>query len=256
MSAPSTVPERLSNAVNYKVIAAIIMSVTLVHLFITYGPYSDSKDLNSSIFSMINPLVAGFLSVIVGFRYSMTRVFTRAYVCLGIGFLSAGVGEILYFLYDVVYGINPFPSLADVFFLAYYPFVMAHLVINIRFFKQSYSKKTILWLVLFPITYTASFFAFYQYDVGLETVISLAYIVPDSVTLALTIVAANLFRHGAIGAVWFILLIGLFFISAADYWYYHLEALDEYSLEHPVNVLWYAGYWIVTYALFKHRKVL
>ena len=256
MERPSIVPKNLSNAINYKIIIVIFTLVITTHLVINYGPGSENKELTSSIVSMINPMVAGVTSVIVGFRYSMTNVFTRAYVSLGIGLICAGIGEILYVLYDIVFNINPFPSFADVFFLAYYPFILAHLIINLRFFKLKYSKKIVMWLICFPIIYTSTFFTFYEYVDSFEMMVSMAYIIPDSIALALVVVGANLFRHGTIGAAWFILLIGMFFISSADFWYYHLESSEEYSLDHPVNILWYAGYWVVTYALLKHKMAI
>jgi len=35
-----------------------------------------------------------------------------------------------------------------------------------------------------------------------------------------------------------------------------IEIVEGYDLTHPVNTLWYAGYWIVAYALLKHKKII
>jgi hypothetical protein len=256
MEGPTTVPEKISNPINYKILIMITVVVSVIHFIINYGLDSENRDSLTQIISIINPLVAGITSMIVGFRYGMTNVFTRSYVLLGIGFLCVTIGETLYFIFDIVFDIDPFPSFADVFFLLFYPFVLAHLVINLKFFKPKYSKKIIFWLVCFPTVYALSFFTFYKHTDNIVTMITVGYVVPSSISLALAVVGANLFRQGIIGATWSILLIGMISISSADVWYSYLETSDSYSLDHPVNILWYAGYWIVTYALLKHKTSL
>jgi len=250
------VPEKISNPISYRVIIMIIVAVIIIHFIINYS--LDSKERNFMILfiTVTNPLVSGITSVFIGFRYSMTNVFTRAYVSLGIGLICVGIGELLYFFYDNVFGINPFPSFADVFFVMFYPFVLTHLIINLKFFKPKYSKKIIVWLTSFPFIYITTFSLFYEHTDNLETAITFGYVVPSSICLALAVVGTNLFRQGTIGAAWFILLIGMISISSADVWYSYLETSDHYSLEHPVNILWYAGYWVVTYALIKHKTAL
>jgi len=41
-----------------------------------------------------------------------------------------------------------------------------------------------------------------------------------------------------------------------DTWYYNLELFEAYNLVHPVNMFWYAGYWLVIYALIKLKKII
>lgn len=256
MEEPTVVPEKISNPINYKILIIIIVAVTVTHFIINYGLDSENRNSLILLISIINPLVAGITSMIVGFRYGMTNVFTRSYVLLGIGFVCVAIGETLYFILDSVFGIDPFPSFADVFFLLFYPFVLAHLVINLKFFKPKYSKKIIFWFICFPTVYVLSFLIFYEHTDDIETMITIGYVVPSSISLTLAVVGANLFRQGIIGAAWSILLIGMISISSADVWYSYLETSDYYSLDHPVNILWYVGYWIVTYALLKHKTLL
>ncbi|MDG7050788.1 MAG: hypothetical protein JRZ94_06265 [Nitrososphaerota archaeon] len=256
MKDPKVVPDSLKSPINYKFILCIIVGVISIHLIINNLADEENSEFYSSIFSIINPLATGVMGITVGFRYGMTVIFTRAYVALGIGFVCAGIGEILYFLYDLIFEITPFPSFADVFFLSYYPFILAHLVINIRFFKTKFSTKTKIWLIGFPLLYSTMFFAFYQSDDALETALSMAFIIPDSIALALAVLGAIMFRQGLIGTAWFILLLGMISISSADIVYYQLESLGQYSLDHPVNIFWYVGYWIIFYALYKHKQIV
>jgi hypothetical protein len=74
--------------------------------------------------------------------------------------------------------------------------------------------------------------------------------------LALALLGAIVFRGGSLGIVWILLLLGVLVTSIGDIWYFYLELFDGYGSGHPVELLWYAGYWIIFYALYKHRKII
>jgi hypothetical protein len=52
------------------------------------------------------------------------------------------------------------------------------------------------------------------------------------------------------------LVIGIFFYSFADVWYYYLEEIEEFSIIHPVNTLWLVSNIFMVYALYKHKKTI
>ena len=81
------------------------------------------------------------------------------------------------------------------------------------------------------------------------------FIVGSSITLTFAIFGARVFRQGVLGKAWLLLVIGIFFTTTGDVWYYYLEVFEEYDLYHPVNVFWYASYWIIVYALIKHKEI-
>ena len=74
--------------------------------------------------------------------------------------------------------------------------------------------------------------------------------------MALTILGTRIFKEGALGKTWMILLLGILALTVADDWYYYLEITGDYDLTHPVNILWYTGYWIIVYGLIKHKKII
>ena len=82
------------------------------------------------------------------------------------------------------------------------------------------------------------------------------FVYASSLTLSVAIIGAIIFKEGVIGKAWLLLVIGILGNTIGDIWYYNLEVFEQYDLGHPVNLFWYAGYWIVIYALIKHRKVL
>jgi hypothetical protein len=78
----------------------------------------------------------------------------------------------------------------------------------------------------------------------------------SSVVMAFAVLGAKIFQKGLLGIVWLVLVLGILSNTVGDIWYYYLEAVGEYSLGHPVNLFWYASYWIIIYALYKHREII
>jgi len=65
-----------------------------------------------------------------------------------------------------------------------------------------------------------------------------------------------IFRQGTLGIPWLILAIGIVLTTLGDNWYSYLDVYNQYSVTHPLNLLWYCGYLVIAYALYKHKKVL
>jgi len=80
------------------------------------------------------------------------------------------------------------------------------------------------------------------------------FTIGSAITLAFAILGAKIFKEGALGTVWFLLVIGILVNTIGDVWYYHLEIFGQYDLMHPVNIFWYSSYWLMVYALYRHKK--
>ena len=254
-----TVPEKLDSPINYKILVLVVGAAIAFHFSLTFLFDSEQSDSIISVVSFINPLAAAIAGFIVAKRYFGTQVFGKSYLFLSLGFLSVFLGEVAYLVYDLILNIEPYPSIADVFFFAYSPFLILHLIINIKFFQPSTSIITKIWVISIPAVIIAIYALISFSELG-ETNFDFYYgsifVAATSITLSLTILGAKIFRQGLLGISWLILLFGVLSLTFADDWYYYLEFLGNYDLSHPVNILWYAGYWIVVYALIKHKQTM
>ena len=261
------VPERLSNPINYKIIILIIGSIIIFQGILYFAPESQHEkiDLVLSIAALVNPLAVSIASLVVWRRYQNTRVFGRAYFSLGVGYAMVFAAEIAYVTYDLIFQIDPYPSIADVFFFALYPFTLIHLILNIKFFNPSTFRTDRNFLIGIPIGIilmhiimstimmqenpTENYESFdFQYG--------LIFTIMSGVTLAFTISAARIFRQGTLGSIWLLLVVGILLNTVGDIWYYNLEIFGQYDLAHPVNVFWNVSYWLIVYALIKHKKTI
>lgn len=253
---PNTVPNKLEDNINYKIIFLIIIAAVSFQIFIYFLDNQAQQDLTISTVSIINPLAASISGFVISNRYRSSKTFGKAYFALGCGYLSAAFGEILYFIF-VLLEMETFPSIIDIFFFIMYPFILIHLIICIRFFKPKIASLEFMWIILTPIVIstiyiTSSYAEVEVVDLGFY--FGIVYVVEPAIVLPLAILGAKVFRGGIIGTSWVILVLAIITLTIGDVWYSYLEIFSMYNLIHPVNMFWYAGYWIVVYALYKHKK--
>jgi len=257
--APEIVPEKLHSPISPKILLLIlgIVASFQIYLYVAF-PNPDDASYLIDVISVINPLISSVVAFFVAKKYWGSKVFGKAYFVLALGLAMNFLGETVYGIYETL-GYDTSFGPADVLFYAFYPLILAHLVLNIRFFKPKLTNYTKAWVVAIPIVITSvySVLSFEkQGDANFEFYTGLIYVVFGSIILSGTMLGARVFRQGVLGIPWLVLLIGVILLTAGDVWYSYLDTFDQYTLIHPVNLLWYAGYMIITYALYKHQKVI
>jgi len=259
LKTPDIVAEKIESPINYRFLILIVASAIIFQYMLSFVFTEDDSDLIISIVSLINPLVVAIIGFFLAHRYKGSLVFGKSYLFLGLGFFSLFVAEVVYSVYDLILEIEPYPSIADIFFFAYIPLLIVHLVLNIRFFQPSIKNINKMWVIAIPIIITAAYVALSLSDTGeanFDFYYGSIFVAATSIALSLTILGTRILREGALGKSWLILLLGVLVLTFADDWYYYLEIAGNYDLTHPVNTLWYAGYWIIAYALLKHKKII
>lgn len=211
------------------------------------------------IVSTINPFVASIFAFVIAGFYRLSRTFGRAYLLLGLGYLCAATAEIIYGIQEDIIGIDPYPSVADFFFAAFYVFWIAHIVTNIKYFgtRLEWEKLVIFVGIFCTVVFSYVGVSLYQLQLepNFEFFYGLIFVAISGVTLPLVAYTVLIFKDSALGKAWYILLLSFLINVSGDVWYYYLEIFGQYDIYHPVNFFWYIGYWIQTYALFKHKKV-
>ena len=255
--APEIVPEKLTAPINYKIIAGIIIGIFAIQAIITYSEEEPTALIY--ILSMGVPLIVGILSLVTGKRYKGMLVYGRAYTALGIAFLGLFGGELTYLIYEEYLELDPYPSIGDLFFFLLYVFTIMYLVIHIRFFSTKIANIDKLWMIAIPIGITAIYWMI-SFPIlegfNFDFYYGIVFVAAISSTLSLAVYGIRIFQASLTGIPWIILSIGILLFTLGDTWYYTLELYEGYELVHPVNLLWYAGYFIMIYALTLRRKVL
>ena len=255
---PQKVPERLVTTINYKVLLLIFGFVIGFQIYVSLIT-EDNADIVTAAVSITNPLAASAAGFYVAKKYHNSEVFGKSYLVLAIGLLSMGLGEVTYAYYDFVLEVDAYPSIADVFFFGFYPLAFYHITKNVKFFKAKIDIKTKILVVILPISITGlySYLSLQQIgEANFDYFYGLIFISASSIVLAAAILGARTFRQGLLGVAWLVLVLGILLTTVGDVWYYYLETFEQYTLIHPVNLFWYASYWVITYALYKHQNII
>jgi hypothetical protein len=169
------------------------------------------------------------------------------------------VGDLVYNYYSLVLFEDPYPSIADVFFISFYLFAAYHLLKNIKYFKKDlgWGPKIGVLAVSLVMIFGFGLFTIETLESDPDVyLMSMAYVVSSAVVLALGLLGAAVFKNSVLGVAWLLLAAGIVGYSVGDIWYYYLEEIEEYTLTDPVNTLWIITYSLMIYALIQHKKTI
>ncbi|MBI5377521.1 MAG: hypothetical protein HZA82_02755 [Thaumarchaeota archaeon] len=252
-------PEQLGSKIDYRVISVIIC------LTVAYYVISNSIDSITDEFNVIDitelslQAAAMITAFFISKLYWPGKIFGKAYFALGISFGMWLAGELIWQAYENILFIEPYPSVADIFYFAFYPFALYHMITNIRGFEVKFTKKKIIWMSAIPIVTLAgySYLAITEWGgTNFDYYYSLIFVTAAAISTSFAILGALTFRSSAFAVVWSLLAIGLFLHILGDVWYYYLEIFGAYTNTHVVNALWQAGWMVIIYSLYKHQKIL
>lgn len=247
------------SGLNYKVLLVIAGLAVIYQTFNYILPEKEGELSPIDYVFTISIVTCAIASFIVTKRYGRSAVFGQAYLALGIGFTAYAIGEIIWNFQTTVLKIDPYPSIADIFFFAQYPFIIFHLIRNIKYFKRKITRRTIIWLAAIPITLVLlySYFTFQQDGYSLfDYYYGLPFVAASATSLSFAILGTQVFRQSALATVWSLLAVGIFLNTFGDINYYYLEIFGLYTRTHFVNVLWFIAPLIITYSLYRHYKII
>lgn len=229
----------------------------IIALYVTninYGIENFSKIVSLPLYTII-PGVLIILSI-----WSVSRPITIAnmprssLVFLTLAFCCWYIAEQAWNLYEHVLAIDPYPSIADFFYLAAPMFMFGALTIFLKSQEKRISKKqiflacTISAIVLFP----SIFFVIEENTESspLEIIIAFSYPVVDSILLMPVIIAILFTITNRKNFFWIMILLGIVAFIIADNLFLFLVINDEYVDGHPIDILWISGYTIWTFMMF------
>lgn len=250
---------KITSPIDFRIIALIVgLAVgfqAYLYLFWSeeadYGFYDITYSLGSAICAVMAFLVAR--------RYWGSQVFGTAYSALGIAFVMLLIGDIGWQYYEFVLEIDPYPSLADIFHWAYYPFAIFHLVRNITYFRRNIKNSIKIGLGVISAIIILAYSYISLTDLGeanFDFYFGLLFVVPSGIIFSLAVLGILVFKDSVLGTAWLLLATGIFIFSITDVWYYYLELFEGYAGAHPTNTLWMLAFMTITYALYKHQKVI
>src|SRR3989338_1369732 len=202
----------------------ILVAITLVYQLRPF--LDDSQFLWISLLAYI--IVPGTLivfSITLTIKlYKQKHFQSKAFLFFTIGASFWFIAEQIWAAYVYVYDADPFPSTADIFYMATYPFFVAFLLISLKPIRKSITKK--IWVFSFVLSFTflipsllACYNALEEAEGGLDPIsksIALAYPILSSFQLTPAIVGIMFMAKRGVSYSWMLLLFG-FLLLALSY---------------------------------------
>jgi hypothetical protein len=182
--------------------ALVIIAVLAIVYQIYISGFVDEEETSFADFSYgLSSLAVGITALFVYRRYKGSPVFGKTYLALAIGFIILFVGDSVYNYYLLVLDEDPYPSIADAFFIAFYFFTGYHLVKNIKYFKKDLGIGPKIAVPVLAIAFIAAFGLYtietLEYD-PMVYYMGILYVSASAAILSLAILGLTVFRHSFI----------------------------------------------------------
>jgi len=231
-------------------IIGIFMSV----VFIVYVVGIENKTYEMVFQNSVSvfPAVVAVIALLSLFIVSKNEDFNSTkWLFLSAGILLYCLGELSWMVYELILGKDPFPSIADAFWLAGYIPLFIGLMLTVTETKISLisSRMPLLCVVIGTLIAVSIVFLIspilQSSEIALvEKVLDLAYPLGDLFLVIPALAILILYERGLLGKPWQFILIGFVFFSVADLLFSYFTWMEIYDVFpfHLVDLLWASGY--------------
>jgi len=249
------------------VFAGIVFMLAALFMYVFRLGGEPSVNLFGNIVSVLAGLAA-FLALswlLLSLRHLESTQKPKKWFFLALGMLFFFLGELTWMIYDVVLGLDPYPSIADAFWLIGFVPLIIGLVVAIRETKVSlWSSKTPLLAVIAAAV--AGIFVVYllrpilaETEISLaEKVIDFAYPLLDLVLIVLTATILVFYQKGLLGKPWMFVLSGFVLMAVGDGLFSYFTWIKVYNLPYYdlIDLFWLAGYEAIALSAFYKKAIL
>lgn len=234
-----------------------LMCLLVYLLFPDIGNYSGPTEA-IFVLSSFMPVLALIYTLKI---YGFDRGHGKALFFIFLSFAALFIGEVIWAIYDFL-DVDPFPSIADYFYILSYPLLFIGLFEELEMSKVKWSSnsrlsKVLMGLVGFFLVVLVFYFGIYlAYDPEVtlfENVVAMLYSVGDLVLIGLALFVLrimNEFQGGLFFYSWLSVFIGLFLTLIADI------AFSIYNAPYEEGIFVYNvildGVWMAAYLSFAY----
>jgi len=251
----------LQNVIGRKTLLFVLGFIGLAIIFANFfgeefaGVVADVGYISSAAVIVI-------LSSVICSRYKVTGHHAKAWLFFLAFSLSWMAADYTWIIYERVLYIDPYPSLADFFYLIGYPFLFMFSVLYILPVKKALNSKIIISAIAISVIVTLPTlevtFMSEEFDSDsdfLEVILATSYVLADSIVLVPAILGIVLFFRGEVNFLWTLIFFGIISTVIADSVYVTSQFDDSYYTGHPIDVLFIWTYVLFSFGIYSHLKI-
>lgn len=204
------------------------------------------------------PLAGTFLvlTILITSRFGLGGTHGLAWFSFTGFAISWFIAEMLWINEELVLQAQPFPSIADIFYVMGYPFLLLFFVSYLQPVRTAITKKAIAIAcaisigVLIPSLY---FVLGNPSDQGvLATVLGAIYPIFDSIVIIPALIGVVLFFKGQVNLMWTLVCMGVVCLFAADTIFLLGQLDDSYYTGSPVEILFHFNYVLLSFGVYSN----
>ena len=235
-----------------------ILGTGFIMLIANFGGQEVTK-LTTNLLYVPVPGALLVLSIIIAVRFSVKGEHGRAWI-LFVGLAASWfIAEQIWLVYDLVYQTDPFPSLADFFYLAGYPFLFLFSIYYLKQMKDAISKKTLTYTSLAAIALLVpSLYMAYSTDSEIsafELTLALIYPIADAIVLIPALIGVILFFRGEVNFLWSLMCVAIILNVVADTGFLITSMDGSYYMGHPIDMLFLWAYILFSFGVYSHIHI-
>lgn len=239
---------------------SLVLTIFFIAVLATYIS-GDYESMASQIWNLVPPLLATICGVFAVKVYSVDNPHAKAIAFMSLGIFFWFIGDFIWFIFEYFLNKNPFPSIADYFYLLAYPLLLVGLLIELKSNKLTWSVKKIAICALLAVLlgsmvlYLGVVRAYDPTDLLINNIIAIAYGIGDLILIlfavAILMVAVG-YRYGKLFVPWLCILVGFFLILNADVLFamYREEYENYMGLVRNLDIGWISGYLFIAYGFY------
>jgi hypothetical protein len=241
-----------------KLLLVSIILVGFLLIFATFLGKEAAKVVTDITYIPVTGMVVA-LSALLALRFKQYGNHGKAWLCFLGGAVTWFIGETIWTVYELVFNVNPFPSLADVFFIAGYPLFLFFLIYYLKPVRKAASRKitvgaiTMAVVIMIPSVYMA-----YNFDPKvslLENALATSYPIADSIILVPALIGVVLFFRGEVNFTWSLICLAIVLQSAADSLFQYATFTNTYYSGHPADIIFLWSYILFSFGVYDHIQI-
>lgn len=250
---------------------ALIFAVSLVAIYYFQSYYSQEMTLFSNIFPVFIAGVAVGASCFALRSYweNLESKLSRIWLGFSLGMIFWFIGELIWALYTLIFDVKtPYPSVADVYRLVGYGFLLFAVSTYIELFRPVISKRMVAIASVFVLPTSVGVIPPLLLSIGAKAstlnlatlLVDLAYPLLDLSLLAYAMLGLLVFTKtelkGKIGSVWLLISAGIIMNVFGDILFSYASLHNTYYNGHPLELFFHLGYLFFLLSFYTHMKKL
>jgi hypothetical protein len=199
------------------------------------------------------------LSIISAKKYGITGSHGKAWICFAVFSVMWFIAEQVWLILELLYHQKPFPSFADIFYVAGYPAYFLFVILYLQPVKDAITKKMVITssLVMVGVLVPNLYMALNNNsgEDQLTVALGLSYPILDAIILIPALIGVSLFFGGRVNFPWSLMLIGIIGEVAADTGFQYFSLDNSYYTGNLVDILFLWSYILLAFGVYDHIKI-